>query len=102
MTKEKNITLILFCHQRVPRIKNITENNWARLIQKIYEIDPLTCPKCQGPMRVIAFIGKGDAIKEIPRGGQALKHLGLWEVKRKLIYEYFVLNQDILTNDSTR
>jgi len=21
--------------------------NWARLIQKIYEVDPLTCPKCQ-------------------------------------------------------
>ena len=21
---------------------------WARLIQKIYEVDPLTCPKCQG------------------------------------------------------
>ena len=23
--------------------------NWARLIQKIYEVDPLTCPKCSGP-----------------------------------------------------
>ena len=22
--------------------------NWARLIQKIYEVDPLTCAKCQG------------------------------------------------------
>jgi hypothetical protein len=21
--------------------------SWARLIQKIYEIDPLTCPKCR-------------------------------------------------------
>jgi len=30
--------------------------NWARLIQKIYEIDPLTCPKCQGPILVIVFI----------------------------------------------
>jgi len=20
--------------------------NWARLIKKIYEVDPLTCPKC--------------------------------------------------------
>jgi len=36
--------------------------NWARLIQKIYEIDPLTCPKacpepvegCGGIMRVIS------------------------------------------------
>jgi hypothetical protein len=30
--------------------------NWARLIQKIYEADPLTCPKCQGRMKIITFI----------------------------------------------
>jgi len=51
--------------------------NWARLIQKIYEVDPLKCPKCQGSMRVIAFIKDENVIKKI------LKHLGLWEVKRK-------------------
>jgi hypothetical protein len=33
--------------------------NWARLIQKIYEVDPLICPKCQGEMRIIAFILAG-------------------------------------------
>ena len=48
--------------------------NWARLIQKIYEIDPLTCPKCHGPMAVIAFIEAEDVIEKI------LKHLGLWEL----------------------
>jgi hypothetical protein len=26
---------------------------WARLIRKVYEADPLECPKCKGPMRVI-------------------------------------------------
>ncbi|MFH1878092.1 MAG: hypothetical protein ABH883_04735 [Candidatus Omnitrophota bacterium] len=51
--------------------------NWARLIQKIYEIDPLICPKCSGAMRTIAFIEDEDVIKKI------LKHLGLWDVKRK-------------------
>jgi hypothetical protein len=30
--------------------------SWARLIQKIYEADPLVCPKCQGSMRIISFI----------------------------------------------
>jgi len=30
--------------------------SWARLIQKIYEVDPLVCPKCQGTMRVISAI----------------------------------------------
>jgi hypothetical protein len=44
------------------------------LIQKIYEIDPLTCPKCHGPMAVIAFIEAEDVIEKI------LKHLGLWEL----------------------
>ena len=33
---------------------------WARLIGKVYEADPLVCPKCRsnncGPMRVIALI----------------------------------------------
>ena len=29
--------------------------SWARLIKKIYEVDPLTCPKCGGQMRIIAF-----------------------------------------------
>gem|GEM_PF-3170013 len=30
--------------------------NWARLIQKIYEVDPLICPKCLGDMHIVAFI----------------------------------------------
>ena len=51
--------------------------NWARLIQKIYAVDPLICPKCSGEMRVIAFIEDSGVIKKI------LKHLGLWDVKRK-------------------
>ena len=29
--------------------------DWARLIQKIYNVDPLVCPKCRGRMRVISF-----------------------------------------------
>jgi hypothetical protein len=49
--------------------------NWARLIQKIYEIDPLACPRCKGEMRIIAFTEGGEVIKKI------LKHLGLWAVK---------------------
>jgi hypothetical protein len=51
--------------------------NWARLIQKIYEVDPLTCPKCQGRMRILAFIEEEAVIKKI------LKHLGLWDQKTR-------------------
>ena len=28
-------------------------STWARLIHKVYEVDPLECPRCKGPMRVI-------------------------------------------------
>ncbi len=51
--------------------------NWARLIQKIYNVDPLLCPKCSGSMRIISFIEDLEIIKKI------LKHLDLWDVKRK-------------------
>jgi len=51
--------------------------NWARLIQKIYEIDPITCPQCQGTMKVVRFIEDQEVIEKI------LKHLGLWDLKSK-------------------
>jgi hypothetical protein len=38
-----------------------------------YETDPLTCPKCEGEMRIISFIDQPEVIKKI------LQHLGLWE-----------------------
>lgn len=47
--------------------------NWARLIQKIYNVDPLLCPKCNSKMRVISFIEDDNTIKKI------LVHLKLWE-----------------------
>ena len=51
--------------------------NWARLIQKIYEVDPLSCPKCHGRMRIISFIENEEVIKKI------LKHLDLWKIKAR-------------------
>jgi len=51
--------------------------NWARLIQKIYETDPLFCPRCNGSMHVIACIEDDQMIKKI------LKHLDIWHVGRK-------------------
>ena len=37
--------------------------NWARLIQKIYEVDSLTCPKCLAKMKVISVIEGSEIIK---------------------------------------
>ena len=45
---------------------------WARLIRKVYEADPLVCPKCNGPMRVIALIDDPAVVRRI------LEHLGRW------------------------
>lgn len=30
--------------------------NWVRLIQKVYEVDPLECSRCGGTLRIIALI----------------------------------------------
>ncbi len=46
--------------------------SWARLIQKIYEVDPLVCPHCKGTMRIISFIEDQQVIRDI------LTHLELW------------------------
>jgi hypothetical protein len=45
---------------------------WTRLFREVYEADPLECPKCKGPMRVIAVIEDPGVIRRI------LEHLGLW------------------------
>jgi hypothetical protein len=45
------------------------------LIQKIYEVDPLICPKCNGQMRIVSFIEDQVVISKI------LKHLGLYLVR---------------------
>ena len=29
---------------------------WAALIQRIFEVDPLECPRCGAPMKIISFI----------------------------------------------
>ena len=69
------------CDNMVPSISESLgtgktfRRNWARLIQKIYEIDPLVCPKCQGAMKIISFISEGAVIEKI------LKHLGLWLIQ---------------------
>jgi hypothetical protein len=42
---------------------------WAELLQRIFEVDPLACPRCGGAMKIIAFILDHDVIHTI------LKHL---------------------------
>jgi hypothetical protein len=46
---------------------------WARLIQKVYEVDPMSCPHCGAELRLTALIEDPPVIEKI------LKHLRLWE-----------------------
>ena len=51
--------------------------NWARLLRKIYEVDPLTCPRCRAPMKVVALIEQPEIIRQI------LHHLKLRESSQR-------------------
>ena len=41
----------------------------ARLLAKVYEVDPMVCPKCGAEMKVIAIIEDPDEL------GRILRHL---------------------------
>ncbi len=53
--------------QSQPKIGSKT---WARLIAKVYEVDPLKCEGCGAQMKLIAFIRDAISITKI------LTHLG--------------------------
>jgi hypothetical protein len=45
--------------------REFCKSNWAACIKRIYEIDPLECPKCKAQMRIISFIQDQHSIKDI-------------------------------------
>jgi hypothetical protein len=55
--------------------KKTVSKNWARLIKKVYEIDPLICPKCKGPMKIKALIVDHHEIKRL------MQNLGLQDYR---------------------
>lgn len=42
-----------------------SKQTWAKLIQKVYEYDPMICPKCKSEMKIISIIFDADEIKKI-------------------------------------
>ena len=38
---------------------------WARLIAKVYEVDPMICDQCGSPMRILAIITNPQEVKKI-------------------------------------
>ncbi len=53
--------------------RRIPSAKWRELIKKVWEADPLLCPKCQKEMRIVSLIDERAVIERI------LRHLGLWE-----------------------
>ncbi len=39
--------------------------SWARMLQRIFETDPLTCPKCGETMRIVGFVTQPAIIDKI-------------------------------------
>ncbi len=56
-----------------PEYLSAARSAWARLIKKVYEVDPLTCPHCGGEMRFLAVIEEAPVIERI------LCHIGVWD-----------------------
>ena len=57
------------------RPRKIPSLSWQECSKKVWEIDPLACPKYGGEMKVISFITEAVIIRRI------LEHLGLWAGK---------------------
>jgi hypothetical protein len=58
----------------LPRVREPRKRcspTWARLIAKVYQVDPLVCPRCGQRMSLIAFVTDQMAISKI------LDHPGL-------------------------
>ena len=64
--------------------------SWARLIQKIYEVESLLCPHCRKKMKIIAFIEDQKVVKKI------LDYLGIYEFDNKrALFFYFMFFQSV-------
>ena len=57
--------------KRVPATELARRLDWAALLMRVFAIDVLKCPKCEGRMRVLALITEPDVVERI------LSHLGL-------------------------
>jgi hypothetical protein len=71
----KNIEVVVDVEEEDIPFRKVCRSRWAALIKKVYEVDPLKCPKCGGQMRIISFIEKKDQVVWIEK---ILKHCKLW------------------------
>jgi ribosomal protein S27E len=46
-------------------LRRIPAKGWAAMIRKVYEVDPMTCPRCGGRMKVVAFLTEPAVVDRI-------------------------------------
>jgi hypothetical protein len=46
-------------------LRPLPSKGWAEMIRKVYEVDPMLCPKCGGKMKVIAFLTDYSVVDRI-------------------------------------
>ena len=71
--------------------RRVPSKGWAEMIRKVYEVDPMICPKCGGRMKVVAFLTEPAVVDRIinhlklafvaerPPPSQAALPVLLWE-----------------------
>ena len=78
-TSDENADSIQVIDVREHQPRHIPSKHWRELIKKVWEVDPLCCPKCEGEMKVVALIDCPGLIRRI------LEHLNLWEPINRMI-----------------
>jgi len=61
----------------IEELRRVPSKGWAAMIRKVYEVDPMICPKCGGTMKVVAFITEHAVVDRI------IDHLKLTFVAEK-------------------
>ncbi|MGB9005973.1 MAG: transposase [Candidatus Aminicenantales bacterium] len=61
----KTSTVALALRMIEEELRPIPSKGWAAMIRKVYEVDPMLCPKCGGQMKVIAFLTDFSVVDRI-------------------------------------
>ncbi len=69
--KLKSINKPVVLQEDLTDYQKSCRKRWAALIRKVYEVEPLICPKCGAKMKIVSAIEDDITIQKI------LSHLGL-------------------------
>ena len=66
----KNIEAVVDVEEEDTPFRKTCRSRWAAMIKKVYEVDPLKCPKCSGQMRIISFCRNLQNVHIFPASGK--------------------------------